>query len=163
MYSINKSEGLPRLATVFSAAANVTGNPSYRARVTHHKCTVPINNIHRMNKCTDCEMSKMYIKRVLISVPSFSLPKKKKKYWKWHTPVNSITRSATTGPSSVLQLTNQFQHVNHFHHVIPVSPPKHCFMRHTTEVFLSKTERKHQRQLPAQKVTFKIKKIFFFF
>lgn len=111
MYSINKSEGLPGLARAFSAAASITGNPSYRASAAHHECIVPINHMHLMNKCTHCEMSKICIKKVLISARSSSLPKGE--YWKQCVPVSSITRSATSGLSSAL-LTNSFHHVNLF-------------------------------------------------
>lgn len=41
MCSTNKLEGLPGLATVSSAAANVSGNPSTASRAAQHKCTVP--------------------------------------------------------------------------------------------------------------------------
>lgn len=63
-----------------------------------------------MNQCDHCEMSKIYVKKVLISGPSSSLPKGK--YWKQHMPMNSIARAATV--RSMLELTNQFQHVNLF-------------------------------------------------
>lgn len=50
-----------------------------------------------MNQCTHCDTSKIYVKKVLISAPSCSLPRGK--YWKQCTPMNSITRSALLGPA----------------------------------------------------------------
>lgn len=129
MYNINKSGGLPGLATVFSAAANVTGNPSYTASAAHHECVVPINHIHLMNKCTHYEMSKIRMKKVLIPAPSSCSPKGN--YWKQCTSVKSIARSASAGAGSALQLANRWQHVDLFQvkprtpYVIPGSPPKH--------------------------------------